>query len=65
MDVNDVTPTFSKSTYTKEIVEDTAESINADPFFTFTAVDKDLGINSQVIYSIEAGNNEGNCTHNK
>uniref|UniRef100_A0A4W5MPG5 Cadherin domain-containing protein n=2 Tax=Hucho hucho TaxID=62062 RepID=A0A4W5MPG5_9TELE len=52
-DVNDNTPVFSASTYTKSILVKDAKV--GDVLLTFSATDKDMGLNALVTYSFSSG----------
>ena len=53
LDVNDESPTFSKSQYNVTLSEDTP--VSSRPVLTVLAVDRDVGLAGTVTYSIVAG----------
>lgn len=61
LDVNDNAPNFLKDGYTKSVNEDVKDFSEQDDnaLLTVSADDGDEGINSEVVYTIESGNEEG------
>ena len=61
LDVNDNAPGFLKDGYSKSVYEDVRNLTNQDDssLLTISASDADQGPNSQVVYTIVSGNEEG------
>ncbi|TKS80775.1 Protocadherin Fat 4 [Collichthys lucidus] len=64
LDVNDFAPLFSPETLTIHVMEN--EEDPSQLIHQFSALDEDLGVNSQLTYFIQKGNSDGlfSITHN-